>query len=73
VTKSQVLNEKSWIGTVVDVHSGDSLSVLHPQKNTVERLYFPHTRAPAVNLPWSFEAREALRKRAIGQKVKVEI
>jgi len=45
--------------------------VLNPLKNTVTRFFLPNARAPAVNLPWAFEAREGLRKKAIGQKVKV--
>ncbi len=57
VTKSQALNEKSYMGTVIEVNSGDSLSVLNPQKNIVERVFFPNTRAPAVGQPWAFEAK----------------
>ena len=49
------------------------MSVLHPQKNIVERVFFPNTRAPAIGQPWAFEAKESLRRKAIGQKVRVEI
>lgn len=57
VTKSQTLNEKSYIGTVIEIHSGDSLSVLNPQKNITERIFFPNTRAPAAGQPWAFESK----------------
>lgn len=73
VTKSQSLNEKSYIGTVIEVHSGDSLSVLNPHKNSIDRVYFPNTRAPAAGQQWAFQAKETLRRKVIGQKVKVEI
>jgi len=33
------------------------LSVLNPQKNIVERVFFPNARAPAAGQPWAFEAK----------------
>ena len=57
VTKSQALNEKSYIGTVIEAFSGDSLSVFNPQKNVIERVFFPNTRAPAAGQSWAFEAK----------------
>ncbi len=54
MNKSQSLNEKSYIGTVIEIHSGDSLSILNPNKNTVDRVFFPNTRSPAANQSWAF-------------------
>ncbi len=67
------VSSKSFNGTVVEVHSGDSLSVLHPTKNEAVRVFFPNSRAPSLSQPLGFEAKELLRKRAIGQDVRVDI
>lgn len=56
---------------VYEVHSGDSISVFNPIKNEIVRVFFPNTRAPSNGKPYAFEAKEALRKRCIGKKVRV--
>jgi endonuclease YncB( thermonuclease family) len=45
--------------------------VFNQQKNTYTRIFFPNARAPSANQPYCFEAKEALRKKVIGQKVRV--
>jgi staphylococcal nuclease domain-containing protein 1 len=67
---------------VLEVHSGDSLTVL-PLKSgsTPQRIFLSSIRAPAMgnvrreelHKPWAHEAREFLRRASVGKKVRVEI
>lgn len=73
VTKSSTSNSKEFSAIVVEVHSGDSISVLGEGKKDPIRIFFPHTRAPASGQPYAFESKETLRRKCIGKKVRVEI
>ena len=42
---------------MVEVHSGDSLSLLPEGKKDAMRVFLPHTRAPAVDKPFYFESK----------------
>lgn len=53
--------------------SGDSVKVLNLEKGDTTRVYLSNVKAPVLGKPFAFEAKEALRKRTIGKKVKVEI
>ncbi len=59
-------------GVVVEVHSGDSLSIKNLQNNNVARYFLANLRAPMCQRkedpgkPWGFEAKEFLRKLLIG-------
>src|SRR5690606_2502541 len=70
-----------FTGKVIEVHSGDSLTVENPAKNEVVRLFLANIRAPATgnprsgepDKPYAFESKDFVRKHAIGKKVKVQI
>ena len=67
--------------TVVEVHSGDCVSVMPEGAEITKKLFFASVRSPAMaqgrsggeNEPWAFEAKELVRKHTIGQKVLVEM
>lgn len=71
-TKTQSL-QHTFVGKAIEVLSGDSLKVLNLETNEVVRIYLSNVKAPALGKPFAFEARESLRKRVIGKKVKVDI
>lgn len=70
-------------GKVVEVHSGDSLTVEKESDNSHIRIYLSSIKAPAIGKvtkqgetpgePYSWESKELLRKIAIGKKVRVEM
>lgn len=60
------------MATVCEVHSGDSLTVCN-DKQEFNRIYLPNIRAPTQNQPYCHESKEALRRKVIGSKVKVEV
>jgi endonuclease YncB( thermonuclease family) len=70
VVKGEALNSKSYSAVVCEVNSGDSLTVCN-DKHEFNRIYLPNIRAPTQNQPFAFEAKEALRRRVIGCKVRV--
>lgn len=81
VGQSLASNE-NFEATVLEVHSGDSITVLPCKPGSApQRLFFSSIRAPAMgnarreelHKPWAFEAREFLRRVAVGKKVRVEI
>jgi hypothetical protein len=53
------------------VNSGDSLTVYNADKNEHVRVFLPNIRAPTGTQAYSFESKELLRKKFIGQKVRV--
>ena len=61
------------MATVVDVHSGDSVSVCHQQGSQPQRLFLANIKAPRVANqtreadPLGFEAKDFLRKQIIGK------
>lgn len=71
INKGESLNSKSFTAIVSEVHSGDSLTIFNPDKNEFSRIYLPNVRAPTNNQPFTFESKEALRRRVVGQKVRV--
>lgn len=81
VAKSSKKNETSFLGKVIEVHSGDSITVMNPVNNELRRLFLANIRAPNVGnpkrgepeKPWGFDAKEFLRTTLVGKKVKVEI
>lgn len=66
--------------TVIEVNSGDSVTVLSPEFGTI-RLSLHHVKAKSMGnaskgeeaAPWSYEAKEFLRKRIIGEKIDVNM
>lgn len=79
----QIDGEADYPGVVVEVHSGDQISVTIPggAVGQERRLALSSIRAPRVgnprrgveDEPWAVEAREALRKLVIGRSVKVVV
>ena len=61
------------MATVSEVNSGDSLTIYNQDKHEFTRIYLPNIRAPTNAQPFAYEAKEGLRKRVIGTKVRVEI
>ena len=72
-------HNKRFTATVVDVHSGDSVSVRKPNGSENIRLFMANIKAPRVANQmregdlFGFEAKDFLRKCIIGKQVKVEI
>lgn len=68
-------------GKVIEVHSGDSLTVENLSNNELIRVFLANVRAPAAgnprrgepDKPFAFESKEFVRKNTIGKKVKVNI
>lgn len=53
--------------------SGDSIKVLNLETNDVVRIFLANVKAPQQGKPFSWEAKDALRRRVIGRKLKVEL
>ena len=68
--KGELLNSKSYSAIVCEVNSGDSLTVC-TDKNEFNRIYLPNIRSPVQNQPYAYEAKEGLRRRVIGCRVRV--
>jgi staphylococcal nuclease domain-containing protein 1 len=62
---------------VIEVHSGDSITILNDNNKDQTRYYLASVRAPKYTQkeqqPWGWEAKEYLRKHAVGKAVNVEI
>jgi staphylococcal nuclease domain-containing protein 1 len=75
------VNEISYLAKVVEIHSGDSVTVRSETTGKARKVFLASIRAPALgnfkkntqDAPWSVDSKEYLRKLTIGQKVKVEI
>lgn len=66
--------EKEFEAKIVQVNSGDAIAIHY--NGTDHKLYLASVRAPRImrgrmTEPYSFEAREYLRKKVIGKKVKI--
>jgi hypothetical protein len=57
VVKSETLNAKSYMATVSEVNSGDSLTVYNHDKNEFVRVYLPNLRAPTNAQPFAYESK----------------
>lgn len=57
---------RPFTGEVMEVVSGDTVLVRHPETESVVRLSLASVRAPRKGAPLAFETRELLRKRLIG-------
>lgn len=76
---------QDFSGKVVEVHSGDSLTVERENSNEQIRVFLSSIKAPSMgkprqdaigdpqNDPYAWESKESLRKLAIGKRVKVEM
>jgi len=71
--------KKKFEAKVIEVHSGDSLTVL-PEGGEPRRLFLASIKAPSISRnekddhePWAWESKEYVRRQAIGKKVKVEL
>jgi endonuclease YncB( thermonuclease family) len=70
-------------GKVVEVHSGDSMTIEKEPDQSHIRVYLSSIKAPAIGKvskqgetpgePYSWDSKESLRKIAIGKKVHVEM
>lgn len=79
----QIDGDADYTGTVVEVHSGDQISVTvsGDPVGQERRLALSSIRAPRVgnprrgveDEPWAVDSKEALRKMAIGKQVKVVV
>ena len=65
---------KEFVAKVLEVHSGDSITVENLTKYEILRVYLANIRAPQMgnprrneaDQPWAYEAKEFLRKNCIG-------
>lgn len=78
-TKSYDPKQKNFEARVVEVHSGDSLTI-QPEGGEPRRIFLASIKAPAIakrdtddHEPWAWESREFVRRQVIGKKVKVEM
>jgi staphylococcal nuclease domain-containing protein 1 len=72
-----------FCGRVVEINSGDSLTIEKDSDLSHERIFLSSVKAPGLGRiikgetsgaePYSWESKESLRKLAIGKKVKVEM
>lgn len=68
-----------FIGRVLEVYSGDSLTIESIKTKNQARFFLTNVRAPAVGSktkeeqPYGFEAKEYLRKRVIGKNITVQM
>lgn len=76
--KQQKASTGDFTGRVVEVHSGDSVTVERDSDFSLVRVYLTTVKAPVINKkpgeepdPWSWDSKEFLRKTTIGKKVKV--
>jgi len=75
----QLAGKKEFHAKVLEVVSGDCLVVKDLDEGEERRIYFSSTKAPkparrdTKDEPFAFEAREFLRKKFVGKKVKVAI
>ena len=62
---------KTFVGTLIEVHSGDSVTILDDKTREPVRVFIASVRAPNYTLkdqkPWGFEAKEFVRKHSIGK------
>lgn len=75
-----LLSGPAFEAVVVEVHSGDSMTI---ETSDAQRIRINLTNVKARSMgnfakneeaqPWAFEAKEALRKKAIGKNVKVKV
>jgi endonuclease YncB( thermonuclease family) len=77
-SKQNKASQSDFNGKVVEVHSGDSLTVERDSDKQLIRLFFTTVKAPAMvkkdsdeSEPYAWESKEMLRKTTIGKKVKV--
>lgn len=74
---STMEKDEEFQGRVVEVHSGDSLTVENLKDGELHRVYLGNVRAPAVGnpkkgdpgKPWAWEAKEFTRNQAIGKNL----
>jgi len=78
-TKSYDPKLKNVDAKIVEVHSGDSISVAS-EGGEPRRIFLASIKAPKMSNrdsddhePWAWESKEFVRKQAIGKKVKVEM
>lgn len=65
--------EQTFVAKVVEIISGDSVKIINLETNESSRIYLSNVKAPIQGKSYAFEAKESLRKKTIGKKVKVEI
>ncbi|KRX01507.1 hypothetical protein PPERSA_01410 [Pseudocohnilembus persalinus] len=72
-----VIKNIEFIGKVVEVHSGDSLTIQSVKFGTVGRFSLTNLKAPVIlrntAKPYAYESKEFLRKMVIGKQVKVQM
>lgn len=78
-SKSYDPTQKNFEAKVLEVHSGDSLTIA-PDGGEPRRIFLASIKAPAMakkdtddHEPWAWESREFVRRQSIGKKVKVEM
>ena len=79
-TKTYDPSQNTFEAKVIEVHSGDSLTVLPLGSEEPKRIFLASIKAPAMakkegddHDPWAWESKEFVRKQIIGRKVKVEM
>ena len=76
-TSSTQDRDEEYQGRVVEVHSGDSLTVENLKNGEQYRVYLANVRAPALGnpkrnelpKPWAWEAKEFVRNQTIGKRI----
>ena len=78
-TQTYEKNAKEYTAKVVEIHSGDSMTV-SLQDSSTRRLFLASIKAPTMaryedgeHEPWAWEAKEYLRKSSIGKNVHIEM
>lgn len=76
--KQQKASTTDFVGRVIEIHSGDSLTVERESDFTPIRVYLATVKAPVLMKkpgeepdPWAWDSKEFLRKTTIGKKVRV--
>ena len=79
-TKTYDPSQNTFDAKVVEVHSGDSLTVVPVGSEEQKRIFLASIKAPAMakkegddHDAWAWESKEFVRKNVIGRKVKVEM
>lgn len=77
-------SSETWIGKVTEIINADALMIQNVETNEFKKIFLASVRAPPrpenvtvtrvlYDVPFMFEAREFLRTRLIGKKVKVHV
>ncbi len=78
-TQGYEKESKKFNGKVLEVHSGDSMTVVKEGSDKERKVFLASVKAPSMarrdgeDEPWAWVAKEFVRKQLVGRKVKVEM